>query len=229
MTIAASTIITRARNQLIDNGSVRRWSDTELLDWLSDGQRALVALAPAASNTSVTAPLVTGTKQTIPSDGHMLLSIMRNNVSGGGTPGKVVRLVSREIMDNFNTNWHASTAAAVVQNYIFDPQDPTHYYVYPPNTGLGYVDMVYSKIPTELTATSDTLTVQDVYQTALFDYVMFRAHQKDSDFAAGQAVAQGYYQAFLGSVGQGETGQLSNNPNLQLAQPDPSNRGSAKI
>lgn len=229
MTIAASTIIDRARNQLIDTGTTKRWSDTELLNWLSDGQRALVALAPAASNTSVTVALVAGTKQTIPSDGHMLLSIMRNNVSGGGTPGKVVRLVSREIMDNYNADWHGGTQKAVVQNYIFDPQDPTHYYVYPPNTGAGYVDMVYSKVPAELTTLADTLSVQDVYQTALFDYVMFRAHQKDSDFAAGLTVAQSYLQSFLSSVGQGETGQLSNNPNLQLAQPDPSNRGSAKI
>lgn len=229
MAIQAQTVTDRVRNQLIDNATVKRWTDAELLNWLSDGQRTIVAMAPSAAAANVSCPLVAGTKQSIPADGHILLSILRNNVSGGGTPGKVVRIVSREIMDNYNSDWHSGTPYKVVQNYIFDPQDPTHYYVYPPNDGTGYVDMVYAKVPAELTALTDTLTVQDVYQTALFDYVMFRAHQKDSDFAAGQAVAQGYLQAFLTGIGQGETGQLSNNPNLQLAQPDPSNRGSAKI
>lgn len=229
MAVTAQTVIDRVRSQLIDTGAVKRWTDDELLDWLSDGQRALVAMAPSASSTLATVALAAGTKQTIPSDGHILLSITRNNVSGGGTPGKVVRIVSREIMDAYNDDWHSGTSARAVQNYIFDPQDPTHYYVYPPSDGAGYVDMVYSKIPAEISALGTNISVRDVYQTALFDYVMFRAHQKDSDFAAGAAVAASYYQAFLSSVGGGETGDLANNPNLQLAQPDPSNKGSAKI
>lgn len=229
MTIIAQTVTDRVRNQLIDTGASKHWSDTELLNWLSDGQRTLIAVTPAASSTDATMALVSGTRQTIPADGHMLLSIVRNNVSDGMTPGKVVRIVSREIMDNYNADWHSDTAKKVVQNYIFDPQDPTHFYIYPPNDGSGYVDLVYSKLPAELAALTDNLTTQDVYQTALFDYVMFRAHQKDSDFAAGQTVAAGYLQAFATAIGQGETGQLANNPNLALAAPDPTNRGSAKI
>jgi hypothetical protein len=229
MSVTAQSIIDRVRLQLIDNGAVKRWSDTELLLWLSDGQRAIVTASPGNSSSTEVVPLVAGTKQNIPSDGNMLLYIVRNTNSSGTTAGRAVRIVSREILDAQNPDWHSSTAAAVVQNYIFDPQEPTKYYVYPPNTGTGYVEMVYSHLPGEMTSLTDTLVVQDIYQTALFDYVMFRAHQKDSDFAAGQAIATTYLQLFLAAIGQRDGGILQANPNLQLANPDPSTRGSAKI
>lgn len=229
MSVTAQLIIDRVRLQLIDNGAVKRWSDTELLLWLSDGQRAIVTAFPGNSSSTEVVPLVAGTKQTIPSDGNMLLYIVRNTNSTGTTAGRAVRIVSREILDAQNPDWHSSTASAVVQNYIFDPQEPKIYYVYPPNTGTGYVEMIYSHLPGEMTSLSDTLVVQDIYQTALFDYVMFRAHQKDSDFAAGQAIATTYLQLFLAATGQRDSSILGANPNLQLANADPSTRGSAKL
>ncbi len=229
MAVTAQSIIDRVRLQLIDTGTVKRWTDSELLKWLSDGQRAIVLAAPGNSSSTEIVPLVAGTKQSIPADGNILLYIIRNTNSTGTTPGRAVRIVSREILDAQNPDWHMSTPTATVQNYIFDPQQPTEYYVYPPNTGTGHVEMVYSHLPGEMTSLSNTLVVQDIYQTALFDYVMFRAHQKDSDFAAGQAIAANYLQLFLAATGQRDAGILQSNPNLQLATPDPSTRGSAKI
>jgi len=229
MAITAQSIIDRVRIQLIDEGVTKRWSDAELLKWLSDGQRTIVSVSPGNSSITDTIPLVSGTKQLIPADGHMLLSIIRNNSSDGNNPGRAVRIVSREILDAQNPNWHTATASATAQNYIFDPQEPTKFYVYPPNTGAGYLDVVYSVLPTDMTSTTATLVVQDIFQTALFDYVMFRAHQKDSDFAAGQGLAATYLQLFMAAVGARDTGILGSNPNLQLGAPDPGNRGSAKL
>jgi hypothetical protein len=34
----------------------------------------------------------------------------------------------------------------------------------------------------------------------MFDYVMFRAHSKDADFAAGRELAQTYLSSFTGMV-----------------------------
>lgn len=229
MAITAQTILDRARIQLIDEGVTKRWSDSELLKWLSDGQRTIVSISPGNSSITSTIPMVSGTQQTIPSNGHMLLSIIRNNNAAGTAPGRAVRVVSREILDAQNPNWHTVTPSAVVQNYIFDPQEPLKFYVYPPNNGSGHLDVIYSVLPTDMTSVTDTLVVQDIFQTALFDYVMFRAHQKDSDFAAGQGLAATYLQLFMAAVGARDTGILSNNPNLQLAPPDLGSRGSAKI
>lgn len=226
MSVTAQSIIDRVRLQIMDAGGTR-WTDAELLKWVSDGQRALVAYSPGISSTTASSTLVAGTKQTIPSDGHMLFTVVRN-LTSGGSPGRATRIVSRELLDGQDPNWHTSTASPMVQNYVFDPQEPRKFYVYPPNDGTGYVELVYSVLPADLTALSDTLVVMPIYQTALFDYVMFRAHQKDSDFAAGQTIAAAYLQLFMAYVTEGEAGTLTNNPNLQLMPPNPSVKGSAK-
>jgi hypothetical protein len=228
MAVTAESILDRVRTQLIDTNVEQRWSDEELLRWLSDGQRALVSFIPDASSTIAVRPLAAGTRQSIPSDGHMLLTIFRNTNAGGTTGGRAVRVASRELLDGFDPAWHSASATVNVQAYIFDPQHPDVFYVYPPNTGAGYVELSYSVMPEDLASTSDTLTVSDIYQTPLVDYVLYRAHQKDGDFAAGQAIASNYLQLFLAHIGQGQAAELSNNPNLQLADPNPSAKGTAR-
>jgi hypothetical protein len=131
-------------------------------------------------------------------------------------------------MDSQNPNWHTSTASPTVQNYVYDPQQPGDFYVYPPNDGTGKIQLMYAVMPDEMASLSTTLVVQDLYQTALYDYVMYRAHQKDSDYAAGMSVAMTYWQSFAAYLNAGETSLLSNNPNLALSPPDPTVRGAAK-
>lgn len=228
MAVLASSIVTRVREQLIDTGTPPRWSDAELLRFLSDGQKTIVALAPAASAVIASHQLAAGTRQSIPVDGYMLLTIFRNMGTNGSTPGRVCRIVSRELLDAVDPDWHVATASAVVKNYIFDPATSDVFYVYPPNTGTGYVEMSYSVSPTELTSLSDELIVDELYSPALADYVMFRAHQKDSDFSAGQSLAQTYLALFNSFMQQHGAATLGENPNLQLTPPDMSVSGAAK-
>lgn len=227
MAVLASAILTRVRTQLIDSGATR-WPDSELLKWLSDGQRAIVKLVPSASAKRATVPLAAGTLQALPDDAYMLLSVERNNVSDGGTPGRAVRIISRELLDAFDPDWHTATRKKVAQNYAFDPNTPREYFVQPPNDGTGFVDVVYSELPADVDADTDTLTVHDIYQTELVDYVLYRAYEKDADFAAGQAYASTYYQKFTAALGGTEEGTVAANPNLSLSPPDMSNKGSAK-
>jgi hypothetical protein len=228
MAVTAQSIIDRARTQLIDTGAVKRWTDTELLQWLSDGQRSIVAIAPGASSTTGVQPLSAGTRQTIPADGYMLLNIIRNCDAVGTTPGRAVRVASRELIDDQDPDWHTSSTSATVRNYIFDPQEPKVFYVYPPNNGTGFVQMIYSVLPPEVAELTDEISVTELYQTPLVDYVLFRAYQKDSDFGTGSAQAQTYLQLFMSFMGQGEASQLAANPNLQLSPPDPTSKGTAK-
>src|SRR6478609_911355 len=96
MAVTAQTIITRVRTQLIDELATKRWTDDELLRWLSDGQRTLVAMDPALGEVSGPLLMVVGTKQTLPAGAFMLLDIKRNLGLDGVTPGRVVTVVSRE-------------------------------------------------------------------------------------------------------------------------------------
>ena len=210
-TVTAQTIIDKASVQLIDLANIR-WTRSELLAWLNDGMRQIVLIQPSASSTTVSKKLDAGTRQSLPTGGWLLLQMYRNMGTSGTTPGRAIRIVSRELLDNFNPNWHTATAAAEVRNYIYDTQDQTAFYVYPPNTGTQYVELNYSAQPTNLTSESEVIPIFDIYQSSLVDYILYRACSKDAEYAPGLQLAQGYLATFVAAVGGKAQTEVSNDP-----------------
>lgn len=210
-TVTAKTIIDKASVQLIDLANIR-WTRSELLSWLNDGMRQIVLIQPSASSTTVSKQLVAGTRQTLPTGGWLLLQMYRNMGTNGTTPGRAIRIVSRELLDNFNPNWHTATAAAEVRNYIYDIQDQTVFYVYPPNTGTQYVELNYSAQPTDLTSETDVIPIFDIFQSALVDYILYRACSKDAEYAPGLQLAQGYLSTFVAAVSGKAQTETTNDP-----------------
>lgn len=210
-TVTAKTIIDKASVQLIDLANIR-WTRSELLSWLNDGMRQIVLIQPSASSTTVSKQLVAGTRQTLPTGGWLLLQMYRNMGTNGTTPGRAIRIVSRELLDNFNPNWHTATAAAEVRNYIYDIQDQTVFYVYPPNTGTQYVELNYSAQPTDLTSETDVIPIFDIFQSALVDYILYRACSKDAEYAPGLQLAQGYLATFVAAVSGKAQTETTNDP-----------------
>ena len=97
MAISSNDIIGKAQTVLQDN-SATRWPTTELLSSLNDGQREICLLKPSVSATNQSVALVAGTKQTIPAVGLQVLRIVRN-LTSAGLGGKVVRIISRDVLD----------------------------------------------------------------------------------------------------------------------------------
>lgn len=217
MTVQASSILDRVRTQLIDINAVKRWSDDELLQWLHDGERTICEITPAATTTRTVLSLDAGTRQELPADANMLLNVIRNVASDGTSPGRAIRVVAREMLDTFDYNWHATTPSSVVQNATYDVDERSYFYVYPPNNGSGKVEVTYSKSPQPFASTAENIHVRDNYAVALFDYVMFRALQKDSDFAAGTQQATMYLNMFNAVMGIGQAGTATEDPNRNLA------------
>jgi hypothetical protein len=226
-TVTAKTIIDKATIQLIDLTNIR-WTRGELLSWLNDGMRQIVVIQPTASSTTAAKLLVAGTRQTLPADGWLLLSIYRNMGTNGTTPGRAIRIISREILDGFNPDWHTATAKAEVRNYIYTDQDQTAFYVYPPNTGTQYIELNYSVQIADLTSESQVIPIFDLFQPALVDYILYRACSKDAEYAPGLQLAQGYLATFVASV-QGKTAsETTNEPSQALGPRNPVIRGSAQ-
>jgi len=222
-TIVASTVVTRVSTLLQDPTNIR-WPQAELLTYLNDGQREIALYKPNACVLNTARALVTGTKQTIPENGVQLIDVVRNLGVNGTTPGKSIRLTMREILDAQNQDWHTAAASATVQHYTYNPLDPKTFYVYPPQptTGTSQVELVYAAAPADLTATSQTINVDDIYFSVLVDYMMYRAYSKDSEYAADAPRAEKHQRAYLASLTgkvQSETGANPNsfapaNPNV---------------
>ena len=214
-TITATNIVSRAAIVLQDTTGVR-WPQTEeLLLWLNDGQREIVLRKPDAYAQNAVVALVAGTKQTIPATGIQLLDVIRNMGTGGATPGRAITRIDREILDEQRPSWHSETASAETKHYMFDPRDPKHFYVYPPQHATpGRVEMVYAASPTDVAALGNTITLDDIYSGVLLDYILYRAYSKDADLtptAPQRAVS--HYNAFMASLGAKSQMELITNPN----------------
>ena len=139
--------------------------------------------------------------------------------SGSATGKRAIRIVNVDILNTQEPDWNDPTVSGdaqhgtVVKHYIFDEDDPKNFYVYPGVAGNAFVEIVYSKTPTDLSSASSNLDIDDIYGNAVIDYVLFRAYQKDSEYAGNAQRAQTHYQLFLNCIGQGAQAQNLLSPN----------------
>lgn len=207
-TIAGTTILNDAAFLLQDTTNVQ-WTRPELLIYLNDGQRDLVQIKPDAYTINQSQLLVAGTKQSLPANGAAFVRLVVNLGTNGTTPGRVPRKVDLEQINNENPNWHYQTASPAVLEYVYDERDPKNFYVSPPQpaTGMGHVGMVYFAVPADLTVEADTITLDDIYKTALFHYVCYRAYLKEGELsnATSAAAHRSEFLALLGAKEKGES------------------------
>ncbi|MGZ5183601.1 MAG: phage adaptor protein [Caldimonas sp.] len=190
-TIQASTIVTKAALLLFDVANVK-WSQAELLMWLSDAQRATVALLPEASSQLSVVRLSAGARQVLPNGSLMLLEVTRNMGTNGATPGRILKRVDRAVLDETQPNWAGAAPVPSPLVYTYNKRDKGAFYVSPPADGTGYVEINVSMEPTEITAGATAIGVDDIYAPALLDYVMWRAKSKQVPFAGDPKDAQAY-------------------------------------
>jgi hypothetical protein len=222
-TLTGANLISRIQDSLQDTTGVR-WTEAELLRYINDAQREVVNFKPQASADHSNVQLATGTEQSIPDVALSLIKVVRNmSATGGSATGKKsIRLVDEDILNSIEPDWHDPTVTgdaahgSVIKHYVFDPDDPRKFYVYPgvKDGENAYVELITSRSPTDLSATSSTIYIDDIYGNALVDYVLFRCYMKDSEFAGNAQRASQHYQLFLNSVSSGISSKNLINPNF---------------
>ena len=216
----ASDIISRARAVLVDSDG-SRWPDSELLGWINDGQRAIALVRPDAAVADTAVTLIAGTKQSIPANGLRLLDVMRN-MNPDGSGGRSVRAVDRDILDTQDFNWHSTTPAQVIKNFVYDNRNPKVFYVYPPATTEAVLEIIYSRNPTDCSASGSALDVADIYADPLLNYVLYRAYSKDAEFAANSQLSATYLTVFNSMLGLKTKKDASYSPDLNSKGASPS-------
>jgi hypothetical protein len=207
-TVTVSSVISTASMILQDVTNVR-WPQAELIGYLNDGQREVVLYKPSACVINKDVPLVAGTKQKIPADGNSLVDVVRN------TDGSAIRITSRDILDSQVPDWHAvSRTASKVIHYCYSASDPKTFYVYPPSPGNCTVEAIYNASPADAVL-GGLISIDDIYKSALIDYVIYRAYSKDADFAANEQSAKTHYQAFLFAINGKTASDKLSNPNYR--------------
>jgi len=222
-TLTGANLISRIQDSLQDTTGVR-WTEAELLRYINDGQREVVNFRPEAAADHSNIQLATGTEQSIPDVALSLIKVVRNmSATGGSATGKrAIRIVDVDVLNSIEPDWHDPTVTgdaahgSVVKHYIYDPDDPRRFYVYPgiKSGQNAYVEVVTSRSPTDLSATSSTIYIDDIYGNALVDYVLYRCYMKEAEFAGNQERAGSHYQLFVSSLTGGGASKNLQNPNL---------------
>lgn len=225
MAFTAANVLARVRPTLIDQDGTR-WSDSELFLWMTDAVSTILSARPDVFAVIQTVNLAAGTKQVLPAPAYLFLGALRN-VNDDGTPGRAVRIVSREAMDGLNPDWHSATPSKVVRHCIYDSSYLTTFFVYPPNDGTGKLDTSVSQLQPPILESDDTIPLPDNYQVAVVDYVLFRAHMKDSDNPNAPQLASTYLSAFSQFLGITSQSQAAASANQALQPGDKANTAGA--
>jgi hypothetical protein len=199
MATTTRSILNRSASLLRDEEYVR-WPESELLEWLNDGQR-VIARGPSTDayvlRDNIAA--VAGTVQSIPDSGIRLVDVVRN-VSNGSA----IYQTDYATVDALLGTWRASTAG-VAEVYFYDDRNPKEFEVYPPQAGGESIEIVFNAQPGDAAVTGN-IVINDMYADSLIDYIVYRGLSKDAeDTAAGLGRATAFYRAFMIGIGYKET------------------------
>lgn len=195
--IAVPDLLRRFRTIMLDMKSVR-WTEQEAIDWLNDGATEIVLRRPAARAITERLALADGTFQRASEGAAQVMDVVRN-IDVDGRPGRPIRIADRQQIDDANPNWH-SMRSAPTRHYMVDERSPTTFYVYPPAVDGAMVEMLVSKPAPAVVSADDTLDMRPEFINAILNWMIYRAHTKDSEYSQG-AVAALHYQAFTDAIG----------------------------
>lgn len=195
-------VLDRASIILQDSTNVR-FPNAELLKFFNDAQKEVVLHRPDANMQNASFTPADGSKQTIPTAGLRLVDVVRN------VGGYAITQVDRKILDETLPNWHNTVQDSTkkIEHFIFDPADPKTFYVYPKAIASSdSLEIVYSAAPTDISISNfntDTtvISLDDVYANSILDFILYRAYQKDSEFAGNAQRSMMHYQSFTNSLG----------------------------
>jgi len=218
-TIYVSQIINKAMKVTGDPAPSQN-SKVQMLEWINEGEKALVKRKPDAYVKTADQLLVEGTKQTLASDGILFQDPICNLGIDGSTFGDVVHSVGRKEMNRSTPGWHSATASAVIDAVIFDERNPKVFYVTPPqpSSNQGYLRYEYSALPPEITVTAENydvaFNVGDEYEADLLNYLLFRIYSNDTgQIADAVQRAQLYWSLFTGDIINKEAVEDKDGPN----------------
>ena len=219
-TILASSIISDARIETLDEDSNSyRISDAEYLRMLNNAQRFIVMHVPKANVVNSAWQLAAGILQSIPTGCIELIGIDFNMGTNGTTQGAPIRIIDKDDLDLLKPDWTTVTAAATVQLYMFNDEDPSHFLVYPPqpSSSQGYVRGPCSKTPTDIATTGTAISLDDIYQSPLYHIICFYAYAGETDSYSAQK-AMAHYNAAVTEIGRKDLVMKSYSTNQKQTQ-----------
>lgn len=209
-TVKVIDIIRRVESILQDTGV--RWPREELQTWLNESYLAITLMRPDANAKTGEFTCAAGSRQSLTaqfSSALRILDITRNLAPTSNK--KVIRIVSRSVLDDQRPTWHSEAETINIQHYTYDARQPKEFFVYPPASTEAVLEVVYADTPSSHSLTeveldptgpnTEVIKVDDIYMSPIIDWVLYRAYSKDAEFGTNEARAVAAYNAFNAALG----------------------------
>lgn len=190
----ASEIIESVETTLLDPSN-QYWQPDELVSYINEAQRQIVNFKPEANAKVENVALEAGVRQSLPDLASQLIDVTRN------TDGMAITAVDQRDLDRMMPAWPKAEASTEIEHYMYDDRSPTTFDVYPPAAPNTRIEIVYSATLEDVIDTQGTLSLPRQYRSPIIEYVLYRAHSKDTQAAIPQR-AQAHYQQFMQMLGQ---------------------------
>lgn len=187
-----------------------RWTKSELLAWLNDGQRSIARYIPEVGiEENRTFDPKSGTGQDLPEDCISLIDVYYSTQAG---QKRGMRRGDPDIMDALFPTWRSNIAVDYTRpgTWFYDEKHPKRFWVYPgiPSEGFPTIAILYRKAPNNVGANGN-IGIDDIYADSLIDYILYRAYMKEEEeVAIDQTKAVFHYNAYLTGLGQKVEGDM---------------------
>lgn len=200
--VTGTMIVDLAAQVLNDAGHVT-WTEANLLAWINAGQIDVAAKKPEAYVLTLALQLSPGTRQALPTGYSALVRPTRNLGADGTTPGTVPDLFPLEFLGGLHPSWNTDAAAGAVKAVLVDAKAPRVFYVWPPQPSVAqhYLELLLAGVPPGLSALTDALALDDSYEAALLNYVLFRAFSYETTSQTMLARSAAHYSLYLQALG----------------------------
>jgi len=176
--IPAGKIIDAVSTDLFDTGTTRRYPEPKLLEFLSDGEKTIVALKPSENTLPSTFALVEGIYQLIPATMEKLIRPIRNMGVGGATPGGLIKTADYDHFSTVNPTWPSATPSATVELIMLDTDNEYGFFCYPPQPASpGSISVLGSVLPAAITDRATPITLRDGNEMHLYHYILHRCYK----------------------------------------------------
>lgn len=197
-TLTGNEILGRVQTRLLDETG-EFWKPDETLIHLAASFNAIAQIKPDAYTIIEKVELNEGTLQDMPEGAGILISVRRNMGVDGETPGRALTYAEISEMDRILPDWHTAPHSNASRNYLVDPRDPDHFYIYPPvKFPTHWVEMQYTTTPPRYTDPYQPIPLDDAYEDAIFYYVVAQSLLKDSE--RGDPARGNYYFSLFNSM-----------------------------
>lgn len=216
-----NNIISLAARQVGDPDFSRPKS--QYADWVDAAIREYVNMKPDAYAVRGVYRLSPGIVQRLPDGGDgfvdpggdtlpealQLIAFGRNMGTDGNTPGNWIRIADIEQMTVSVLGWGAASGVSQVESAFYDLKDPFRFSVYPPQpeTGCGWIEVIYGAVPPPITRNQDggpaddaVLPLPSVCANAVIYYICHMAMLADGGDENSLSLAERYLHAFEASV-----------------------------